>query len=133
MTTESVIRKPVASGGRIPQAGILVFLLFIISVSSVSEIWAQSLSLTDEQMLLDAYNQQRGKAPATTPETYSAPQFDLSPDTSSVTNMEQFPSFDPTVAADGDSEFFRDMLPKPGGTSTPITGLITTSVLLAQL
>jgi hypothetical protein len=133
MKTESVTLKTVATGGHIQQAGMIVFLLFIISVSSVGAAWAQSLSFTDEQMLLDAYRQQRTKAPATTPETFSAPQFNLSPDTSSVTKMEQFPSFEKAVVADGDSAFSGDLLPKPGAFMPLITGMATTAALLAQL
>jgi hypothetical protein len=128
MKTESVTSKPVASGGHIQQAGWVVFLLFIISVSSVGEAWALPLSFTGEQVLLNFHRQQLSVVPATTPESGSCPQFNLPPDASSVTNTEQFPSFDTTVVADGDSEFSDDALPRLGG---PVT--LTTGVLLAQL
>ena len=132
MKTESVTSKPVASGGHIQQVGAMVFLLFIISVSSVSEAWAQPLPFSDEPMLLDACRQQHIMTPATIPASSSAPHSNLPPNTSSVTSMEQFPFFDTTVVADGDSETSGKQPPEPDGAIALTTGAVSTVVLLAQ-
>jgi len=133
MKTESVTSKPVASGGHIQQVGAMVFLLFIISVSSVGEAWAQPLCFSDEPLLLDACRQQHVMTPATIPAASIAPHYNLPPNTSSVTSMEQFPFFDTTVAADGDSEILDEQPPEPDGAMTLTTGAVFTVVQLAQL
>jgi hypothetical protein len=104
-------------------------LLLLVSASWHSEPRAQTISFTDQQSLLEAYRKQQDKH-ASPPETYTAPLFDLSSDSASAAMPPQLPSFDTTVAADVDSMLYDD---SRSGPSTPITGKVTTALLLAQL
>ena len=67
MTTESVTPNRAVRSGFVWQVGFVAALLFIISVASVVPAWAQSLSLTDQQALLEAYRQKQGTPAKSTP------------------------------------------------------------------
>ena len=54
MKTESVARMSSAAPRGNPLRTIVVWMIFIVSVHTFAEAWAQSLSLTDEQIQQDA-------------------------------------------------------------------------------
>lgn len=94
----------------------LLWMLFLVSVGTFADSWAQSMSLPTNASLIEAYRQQQSGKNAAAPETYRAPDFDLA-GTSVPTTVPSVPSFGELSEEPG-SPGPQGSLPKPAGVLT---------------
>jgi protein involved in polysaccharide export with SLBB domain len=86
------------------------WMIFIVSVLAFSEVRAQSVSLTDQNQMLEMYRQSKSRG-AATPEVYTSPLSEpAQPETPRVV-----PPAEAAQPATSAPIVFDDSLPKPGG------------------